>query len=70
MFGKYNAPSDYDYYDQYLTRGLQRSCSGCDQPVFVDRDEVYVAKVYCERCQEELTALKAAREQRANGDAA
>jgi hypothetical protein len=71
MWSKWSAPSDLDYWEHGRRSGIEFSCAACSEPVLVDRSEPYPGgKVYCQRCIEELTALKAAREQRAKGSAA
>ena len=62
MTTRWNAVSDYDYYDQFRTRGIERSCHDCGNPVMVDKGEGYQLQVFCRECierSERRTALKA-----------
>ena len=56
---RWNAPSDYDYYDQDRTRGIERTCSDCGDPVMVDRGEIYQVHVYCHSCIERAVRRRA-----------
>lgn len=58
-WSKWNAPSDYDYYDQFRNSGIERSCTDCGNPVMVDRGEGYELQVFCDACLEKAERRKA-----------
>jgi hypothetical protein len=49
---RFTDPSDFDYYDPGR-RGIECTCAGCGDEVWVGRDEPHQGRVYCERCQQE-----------------
>jgi formylmethanofuran dehydrogenase subunit E len=46
-----------DYYDR--TRGIERTCSDCGEPVMVDRGEVYQVQMFCPDCIDRATRRRA-----------
>ncbi len=60
-------PEDDSELDQqsagYWVRGIQRSCTECSEPVWVnDREELQAVQVFCWRCLQAQAIRKAERE--------
>lgn len=48
--GRWNAVSDYDYYDGNRVDGIERTCQECGEPLMVSRDEAYQIHVFHPDC--------------------